>query len=497
MSQAPGLVSPASPPRCRRWPWLLLPPSLLLGVSLAYYFHARATADRELAKAVAETDRLDPDWRMEAIESTRKTYVPEENAAETVLAAYQLLPSNWPNAAGSRADPEAASVAALEDRTSGLPPEMQLDAALARDLRAELSRAGVRDALAATEKFSHQTRGRFSIVWGPTPLSFDLPCQHVRPVVTLLRMQAELLDEDGQADDAFATLCRMIVAGRSIGDEPTLLSQLLRISVHHTTVQATERALAQGLPSAGALAETQRLLTEDASEPLLLYAFRGERANQHHIAAWLETGASGSTPHGWRDGVQRLYLPHMARRYHAAMLRICNRAVEAARLEPESQAAELQRLEQELPRVKDEKDGAPGTAEELLALLMPAFGKVGDAFRRDRAVLRGAIVALALERYRLERGDWPSELKSLVPAYLPAVPLDPFDGQAMRYRRLPDGVIVYSVGPDGQDDGGAMNRKNITAPGTDLCFRLWDVASRRQAAAELLPIPDESDEAVP
>jgi hypothetical protein len=27
-----------------------------------------------------------------------------------------------------------------------------------------------------------------------------------------------------------------------------------------------------------------------------------------------------------------------------------------------------------------------------------------------------------------------------------------------------------------------MNRKNLTAPGTDLGFRLWDVAKRRQPA---------------
>ncbi len=51
--------------------------------------------------------------------------------------------------------------------------------------------------------------------------------------------------------------------------------------------------------------------------------------------------------------------------------------------------------------------------------------------------------------------------------------------------------MFYSVGPDGRDDGGVCNRKEITAPGTDIVFRLWDPAQRRQPARELLPKPTE------
>jgi len=38
--------------------------------------------------------------------------------------------------------------------------------------------------------------------------------------------------------------------------------------------------------------------------------------------------------------------------------------------------------------------------------------------------------------------------------FLPAVPFDPSDGAPLRYKQLPKGYVVYSIGPDGQDNGG-------------------------------------------
>ena len=35
-----------------------------------------------------------------------------------------------------------------------------------------------------------------------------------------------------------------------------------------------------------------------------------------------------------------------------------------------------------------------------------------------------------------------------------AIPEDPFDGRPLRYKKLEKGYVVYSIGPDGVDDGG-------------------------------------------
>ena len=63
---------------------------------------------------------------------------------------------------------------------------------------------------------------------------------------------------------------------------------------------------------------------------------------------------------------------------------------------------------------------------------------------------------LALHAYYLKEKYFPQALSELVPGYLTAVPPDPFaDGQPLIYRRLsPNRFMLYSVGPDGKDDGG-------------------------------------------
>jgi hypothetical protein len=65
------------------------------------------------------------------------------------------------------------------------------------------------------------------------------------------------------------------------------------------------------------------------------------------------------------------------------------------------------------------------------------------------------ITAIALQRYRLRHGQYPTELSALVPEFLAAIPRDPADGAGLRYRADPEGTfLLYSVGEDGVDDGG-------------------------------------------
>ena len=62
--------------------------------------------------------------------------------------------------------------------------------------------------------------------------------------------------------------------------------------------------------------------------------------------------------------------------------------------------------------------------------------------------------SLALERYRNARHLLPERLEDLQPTFMDHIPLDPFTGRPLLYRRLDPGYIVYSVGRNGRDDGG-------------------------------------------
>jgi type II secretory pathway pseudopilin PulG len=90
----------------------------------------------------------------------------------------------------------------------------------------------------------------------------------------------------------------------------------------------------------------------------------------------------------------------------------------------------------------------------LSGMTLPSLGKIILQEARTQALLRLAATAMAVERYRHERGRLPVTLSDLTPQFLDGVPTDPFDGAPLRYRPLMRGYEIYSVDADGRDDGG-------------------------------------------
>jgi hypothetical protein len=87
------------------------------------------------------------------------------------------------------------------------------------------------------------------------------------------------------------------------------------------------------------------------------------------------------------------------------------------------------------------------------------------------ARMESARTAFAIERFRLAHQQaLPNSLAELVPSYLPAVPRDPFDHQPLRFKKLPRGYVVYSVGPDGVDNGGAESPTQNVTTNYDVTF---------------------------
>lgn len=87
-------------------------------------------------------------------------------------------------------------------------------------------------------------------------------------------------------------------------------------------------------------------------------------------------------------------------------------------------------------------------------------------FRKLMAAETGksvVITAIALKRFQLAHGCLPTQLSDLAPSFVPSVPLDPVDGQPLRYRLQTDGrYLLYSLGPNGVDDGGDPNSATAT-----------------------------------
>lgn len=90
--------------------------------------------------------------------------------------------------------------------------------------------------------------------------------------------------------------------------------------------------------------------------------------------------------------------------------------------------------------------------------MLPAMDNASLSSYRDLTDRRLAALALAVRLYELDHGRRPDMLAALVPTYIPAIPLDPFDADDAPLRYAPDAPspLLYSVGNDGADDHGAF-----------------------------------------
>jgi hypothetical protein len=106
--------------------------------------------------------------------------------------------------------------------------------------------------------------------------------------------------------------------------------------------------------------------------------------------------------------------------------------------------------------VDDERSHLDRRLGETLALIaMPAVRNVCYKVVYMQCVLNEAIAACALERYRIEHGDYPDTLEEANRAGEKRIPPDVISGKAMGYRRTGDGrYALWCVGFDGKDDGG-------------------------------------------
>jgi hypothetical protein len=88
-------------------------------------------------------------------------------------------------------------------------------------------------------------------------------------------------------------------------------------------------------------------------------------------------------------------------------------------------------------------------------LLLPALGKVTQKAAQAQTVVNQAILACALERYRMDKGHFPEKLEDLAPQTISHLPHDVISGEPFHYRRANDqAYVLYSVGWNQRDDGG-------------------------------------------
>ena len=91
------------------------------------------------------------------------------------------------------------------------------------------------------------------------------------------------------------------------------------------------------------------------------------------------------------------------------------------------------------------------------ALLLPALSAIAQKSAFAQTTADEAVLACALERYRLAKGEFPETLAALNPQFIQSMPHDIITGEPLKYRRKENGqFILYSVGWNETDDSGKV-----------------------------------------
>lgn len=278
----------------------------------------------------------------------------------------------------------------------------------------------------------------------------------------------ESLQSSLTGDTALTTrdICDMLRTAATLREEPMLIDQLVRVAIVGMSHAGLAHAASHVSLAEPDLTVLQGVLREARSPQAFKRALAGEMCGMtaalqdygtiaeafgqdHNDSVLKELGAQfgvgpaflpqvlalGAIGIGLRD----VNVGYLVRAYHLAL-----RQAE----EPFPQRIDA------MHAVERQVQAYPALSGIAAQNTLPSLLRAVDAFAREEAYFRIMETAVAIERFRGQNGALPKQLEELVPAFVEAVPQDPFDGKPLRYRLEERGYTLYSVERDREDDGG-------------------------------------------
>ena len=303
---------------------------------------------------------------------------------------------------------------------------------------------------------------RFTRDWGRPSMDMILSeVETLRSESRLLALAARRAAAEGRHADALADIIRIQRLGRHAASEPILVSHLVGIALDRVALAE----LADLLPRLGAddapLLESPEV-RDLVGRPLdLLPALYGEEAFGLAMFAGFADGRMASAEvfgPDQPDHARRMcdvgpifrvfFLPGDLDGYRRLMHGFQHLA---ARREERTNYPQMKREVDALE--KSFVEHPPGM---LSRMMVPALASVFQARARSEAAHRAAVVLVAATKQRLATGVLPQEPAAFgaTPSFV--LPADPFTegGKPLVMKRGDAGLSVYSIGPDGGDDGG-------------------------------------------
>ena len=382
--------------------------------------------------------------------------LPSENSAVVFNKAFASL-SDKSNLSLSIRDQFAVSTP--QDDSSGNPQMQTVEDYL----------DGNGEALTLLHQASNLTRSRFPIDLGRLSIA---PYPHLGKLVRsahLLETEAANRTEHASPDQAVVSVESLFAVSQSLAREPLVRSHLARIDCQGIAVGSLQNLLSKTSLTDAEL-DALRIALEKADDQRgLARAFIGQRCiGIHGFNLLRETfdvttlPAARRYPWGQRLLIKlEVFLSSPAYLYDLCgflqwdklyYLRLMERYIETAQAAFPERVAAARALHRSL----DQQGQLHALSRAWLRGMNGSRVILKDATITAR--IRAAQVAIAVERFRLAHDQLPQDLAELGPFGMSALPADPFDGRPLRYKRLPVGYAVYSVGEDAADDDGDTSK---------------------------------------
>jgi hypothetical protein len=450
MSSAPKSVAPVPDAgrQQRRWIFGTLGLSglgvmILAGIGLTW----RSELSREINSQVAAIRAEGSPVNWADLKTWPCEVADEENAALLYQKAFDVFEKTGTN----------LSDVLLPRRAEAIPVETA--AVIARIVATNAP------ALTIVHRITNVSKCRFPIHYDDG-LSAELP--HLAPLKDLafvLGWEAILKAQSGDGSGAGEAMAASLNLSESLDQEPMLISQFCSAAMFRIASQNLERVLCRtSLPDEQLSELAARLSAAEATNRFRIgligeRALWGEEIRLYHADPGRAFARSNET-----NDEDRLIMPLMPllkgktgipwrligifERDRNFFLRAMRTNIQVISMAPPASLA----LSNEVKRLADQ---AQRGSYFFSGLALTSLSYVAERDAELRAQLRVAMTAVAIERWRIAHsGQVPETLADLVPSLLPATPVDPFDGKPLRFKRLAKGYVVYSIGPDLQDNQG-------------------------------------------
>ena len=234
----------------------------------------------------------------------------------------------------------------------------------------------------------------------------------------------------------------MALAG-SLGREPNLLVQLIHIAAAGVQARLVQSLLAGGEPSGEALESLAASIEQERAHDPVVTGLTGELKLVHSAFDDWELGdlSRASQETGVGNRALLWFIRPGTRAAHARVLEDLHRTIQYARLRPFEREAQQLRLPLDEPQ--------PWWWRKLSPMFFAGISRAIRSGDEHRAIMMLASTAVALRRFRLERGSYPVSLDELAPALLPRTPMDPFTGREPDYTCSGTGFALKVSAPPG------------------------------------------------